>query len=46
MEDKARQDELISILEKENYDEEVIKQVKEDLEAGLSVDQVSIYKIK
>ena len=46
MEDKARQDQLISTLEKENYDEEVIKQVKEDLEAGLSVEQVSIYKVR
>ena len=46
MEDKARQDELISTLEKENYDEEVIKQVKDDLEAGLSVEQVSIYKVR
>ena len=46
MEDKAKQDELINSLENENYDEEVIKQVKEDLEAGLSVEQVSIYKVR
>lgn len=46
MEDKAKQDELINTLENENYDEEVIKQVKDDLEAGLSVEQVSIYKVR
>ena len=46
MEDKSKQDELIGFFERENYDEDVIKQVKEDLEAGLSVDQISIYKIR
>ena len=46
MEDKSKQDELIGFFERENYDEDVIKQVKEDLEVGLSVDQVSIYKIR
>lgn len=46
MEDKSKQDELIAFFEKENYDEDVINQVKDDLKAGLSVDQVSIYKIR
>lgn len=46
MKDKSKQDELIAFFEKENYDENVINQVEDDLKAGLSVDQVSIYKIR
>ena len=46
MEDKSKQDEIISSFKNENYDEEVIALVKDDLEAGLSEDQVSIYKVR
>lgn len=46
MEDKSKQDEIISSFKNENYDEEVIALVKDDLEAGLSEEQVSIYKVR
>lgn len=46
MEDKSKQDEIISSFKNENYDEEVIALVKDDLEAGLTEDQVSIYKVR
>ncbi len=46
MEGKAKQEELISFFKNKNYDEDVIKQAKDDFEAGLSVEQVSIYKVR
>lgn len=46
MEDKSKQEELISFFKNENYDEDVIAQAKEDFEAGLSAAQVSIYKVR
>lgn len=46
MEDKSKQDGLISFFEENYYDEDVIRQAREDFEAGLSAKQVSIYKVR
>lgn len=46
MEDKRKQDELISFFEENNYEEGVIRQAKEDFDAGLSAEQVSTYKVR
>lgn len=46
MEDKTKQDELITFFEKNNYDKSVIDQARKDFEAGLSAEQVSIYKVR
>lgn len=46
MEGKAKQEELISFFKNKNYDEDVITLAKDDFEAGLSVEQVSIYKVR
>lgn len=46
MEDKSKQDELITFFEQNNYDKAVIDRAKSDFEAGLSAKQVSIYKVR